>query len=140
MPKYFTPLRHAAVRLCRARDPPGALLVVVLTGWGGLPGFLVALWFATALVFILNPNATALALEDYGHMTGTAAAFLGAANALLAGLISPLVGVLGGDRYAMVYVMTGAAVAALLVLLLATPVFRRGIPRRVTGPSVEQID
>lgn len=137
--RHYTPyvmLRFASVALVLLT---GVLLLVVLTGWGGLPGFLAALWFATAVVFLLNPNATALALEDYGHMAGTAAAFLGAANAMIAGLVSPLVGVLGGDRYAMVSVMSGTALAAFLVLLLATPTFRRGMPRRVLGPEVEEV-
>lgn len=124
--KYYSPqslLRAASVALLLAT---GALLTVVVTGWGGLASFLVALWFSTAFVFFLHPNATALALEPYPQMAGTAAAFLGASSAMLAGLISPLVGILGGDRFAMVYVMAGAAVAAFTVLLVATPVFRRG--------------
>ena len=137
--KYYAPqamLRFASIALFVTT---GALLVVVLTGWGGLPAFLVALWFATAFVFLLHPNATALALEPYGTMAGTAAAFLGAASAMLAGLISPLVGILGGDRFAMAYVMFGAAVAALLVLLLGTSVFRRGTVTRLRL-HVEPVD
>ena len=137
--KYYSPqamLRFASIALFVTT---GILLTVVLTGWGGLPVFLVALWFATSFVFLLHPNATALALEPYGTMAGTAAAFLGAASAMLAGLISPLVGILGGDRFAMAYVMFGAAVAALLVLLLGTPVFRRGTVMRLRL-KVEPID
>jgi len=136
--KYYSPqalLRAASVALLVAT---GALLAVVATGWGGLGSFLVALWFSTSFVFFLHPNATALALEPYPQMAGTAAAFLGASSAMLAGLISPLVGLLGGDRFAMVYVMAGAAGAAFTVLLVATPVFRRG-----TGSGrlvVEQVD
>lgn len=129
--KHYPPeamLRFASSALLLAT---GTLLVVVVTGWGGLPAFLVALWFATSFVFVLHPNATALALEPYGSMAGTAAAFLGASSALLAGLISPLVGLLGGDRYAMVWVMFGAGLAAFTVLLAGTPVFRRGAARRL---------
>lgn len=137
--KYHAPqsiLRVASLALLVAT---GSLLLVVLTGWGGLGSFLVALWFSTALVFMLYPNATALALEPYGSMAGTAAAFLGAASAMLAGLISPLVGILGGDRFAMAYVMAGAALAAVTVLLVGTPVFRRG---GFAAPAivVEQVD
>jgi len=126
--KYHPPhliLRYASLALLVATS---SLLAIVFTGWGGLPAFLVALWFSTAIVFMLYPNATALMLEPYGSMAGTAAAFGGAASSMLAGLISPLVGVLGGDRFAMAGVMAGAAVTATLVLLLGTPVFRRGGP------------
>lgn len=135
--KYYSPqamLRAAASALMLAT---AVLLLVVITGWGGLPAFLVALWFATSIVFFLYPNATALALEPYGQMAGTAAAFLGASSAMLAGLISPLVGLLGGDRFAMAYVMAGSAFAAFLVLAVATPVFRRGGAGRIV---VEHLD
>lgn len=108
-----------------------SLFLVVLTGLGGLPAFLVALWFSTAIVFMLHPNATALAMEDYGRMAGTAAAMLGACSSLLAGLISPLVGALGGDRHAMAGVMAGSASLAVLVLLVGTPTFRRRRPLRL---------
>ncbi|MGI8700353.1 MAG: hypothetical protein ACR2JU_03955, partial [Nocardioidaceae bacterium] len=59
-------------------------------------------------------------------MAGTAAAFIGAMQAGLAGVISPLVGVLGGDARAMCLVMIASATAALLILATATPVYRVG--------------
>ena len=59
-------------------------------------------------------------------MAGTAAAFIGAMQAGIAGIVSPLVGVLGGDASAMALVMVGSTATALLVLALATPAYRRG--------------
>lgn len=102
------------------------LLVVALTGAGGLIGLLVALWLTLALQGLIPANASALALTRHGEMAGTAAAVIGAFQAGVAGLVSPLVGVLGGDEVAMSAVMLGAVVASLLVLGLATPAFRKG--------------
>jgi len=44
----------------------------------------------------------------------------------VAGAVSPLVGVLGGDARAMCLVMIASATAALLILATATPAYRRG--------------
>ncbi|MET4225176.1 multidrug effflux MFS transporter [Oerskovia enterophila] len=102
------------------------LLVVALTGAGGLIGLLAALWLTLALQGLIPANASALALTRHGERAGTAAAVIGAFQAGVAGLVSPLVGVLGGDEVAMSAVMLGAVVASLLVLGLATPAFRKG--------------
>nr|WP_168210120.1 multidrug effflux MFS transporter [Oerskovia sp. KBS0722] len=102
------------------------LFVVALTGAGGLIGLLAALWLTLALQGLIPANASALALTRHGERAGTAAAVIGAFQAGVAGLVSPLVGVLGGDAVAMSTVMLGAVVASLLVLGLATPAFRKG--------------
>ena len=41
-------------------------------------------------------------------------------------MVSPLVGVLGGDARAMCLVMVSSATAALLVLAVGTPAYHRG--------------
>lgn len=102
------------------------LLVVILTGAGGLIGLLAVLWIMLGLIQFLPPNASAIALSRHGAMAGTAAAFIGAMQAGVAGAVSPLVGVLGGDARAMGLVMVGSTATALLVLALATPAYRRG--------------
>ncbi|WP_435735427.1 multidrug effflux MFS transporter [Cellulosimicrobium sp. PMB13] len=102
------------------------LVVVAVSGAGGLGGILVALFLVLSLQGLIPANASALALSRHGEIAGTAAAVIGAFQSGVAGLVSPLVGVLGGDAVAMATVMLGAVVASLLVLGLATPAFRKG--------------
>ncbi|MBD3781023.1 MAG: multidrug effflux MFS transporter [Micrococcales bacterium] len=123
--------RYAPIQIIRAVLPvsltlTGVLLVLALTGAGGLPALLVALFLIMSLVNFTPPNASAIALSRHGERAGTAAAFIGSLQAGVAGAVSPLVGVLGEDTVAMASVMTGAAAGALLVLALATPAYRRG--------------
>src|SRR5450830_1864001 len=121
--------RYAPIRIIRVIVPVSlvlGLLAVGVTGAGGLPALLVVLWLALALVNITPPNASALALGRHGEMAGTAAAFIGGTQALVSGIVAPLVGVLGGTTLAMTGVMAGASLAALLVLALATPAYRSG--------------
>ncbi|WP_368498690.1 multidrug effflux MFS transporter [Herbiconiux sp. A18JL235] len=91
----------------------------------GLWGTLVPLWlfiFACGLTF---PCVQVLALNDHGHEAGTAASLLGAVNFGLAGLISPLVGVLGiGSAVPMAAVMAGTAVVSILSLWLVVRPWR----------------
>ena len=123
--------RVAPIRILRVALPllfavAVALVVVVLTGAGGLFGLLAVLWILLGLIQLILPNASAIALSRHGAMAGTAAAFIGAMQAGIAGIVSPLVGVLGGDASAMALVMVGSTATALLVLALATPAYRRG--------------
>ncbi|MCB7136452.1 multidrug effflux MFS transporter [Cellulosimicrobium marinum] len=123
--------RVAPVRLLRAALVlqgvfAVGLVVVAVTGAGGLVGLLVALFLTLSLQGLIPANASALALSRHGEIAGTAAAVIGAFQSGVAGVVSPLVGVLGGDAVAMATVMLGAVVASLLVLGLATPAFRRG--------------
>ncbi|MBC7550144.1 MAG: multidrug effflux MFS transporter, partial [Cellulomonas sp.] len=113
--------RVAPIRILRAALPllfavAVALVVVVLTGAGGLFGLLAILWILLGLIQLILPNASAIALSRHGAMAGTAAAFIGAMQAGIAGIVSPLVGVLGGDASAMALVMVGSTATALLVL------------------------
>ncbi|GII99576.1 DHA1 family bicyclomycin/chloramphenicol resistance-like MFS transporter [Sediminihabitans luteus] len=123
--------RVAPIRLLRAALVAQAgfavvLLVVALTGAGGLVGLLVALWLVLSMQGMIPANASALALSRHGEMAGTAAAVIGAFQSGVAGVVSPLVGVLGGDATAMATVMVGAVALSLVVLATATPAFRRG--------------
>jgi len=123
--------RVAPIRIVRVVLPVSlaltlGLLVLAITGAGGLPALLVMLWLILAMVNFAPPNASAIALSRHGEIAGTAAAFIGATGAAIGGVISPLSSLLGGDALAMAAVMVGAATAALLVLALATPAYRRG--------------
>jgi DHA1 family bicyclomycin/chloramphenicol resistance-like MFS transporter len=102
------------------------LLVVAVTELGGLIGLLVALWLVLAFQGLIPANASALAMSRHGEIAGTSAAMIGAIQSLLAGLVSPIVGLLGSDTVAMSSVMLGAGVAAFVVLASATPAYRKG--------------
>ena len=123
--------RVAPIRIIRVALPLSVafttgLLAIAITGWGGLAAILVALWLVLALVNLAPPNASALALSRHGEIAGTAAALIGAIGIGVSAAISPLSSLFGGDAVAMAGVMVGAAVAALLVLAIATPAYRRG--------------
>lgn len=124
--RRVSPLRILRVAQVLAVVMTGVLLVVTLTGAGGLWGLLVVLWLVLALVNFAPPNASALALGRHGAIAGTAAAFIGGCQAGLAGLVSNVSGLFGGGAVAMASVMAGASLLALAVLALATPAFRRG--------------
>jgi DHA1 family bicyclomycin/chloramphenicol resistance-like MFS transporter len=122
--------RVAPIRILRVVLPISVTLALVLlgialTGWGGLAALLVVLWMILFMVNFVPPNASALALTRHGAIAGTAAAVIGATQSGVAGVVSPLSGLLGGDAVAMAAVMLAAAVGALLVLAVGTPAYRR---------------
>lgn len=123
--RRFAPIRIVRVALPLSLVACVGLLTIALTGAGGLPLLLVGLWLVLAMVNLVPPNASALALSRHGEIAGTAAALIGAVQIGVSAAISPLSSLLGGDAVAMAGVMVGAQVAALLVLALATPAFRR---------------
>lgn len=121
----FAPIAIVRVALPLAVLVAGSLLVTATTGAGGVLGILVPLWLILFLIGFITANAAAIALTRHGERAGTAAAVIGAAQAGVAGLVSPLVGVLGGDAQAMALTMLGSILIATLVLALATPAYRR---------------
>ncbi|ACQ81025.1 drug resistance transporter, Bcr/CflA subfamily [Beutenbergia cavernae DSM 12333] len=123
--------RFAPIRIIRLALPASllacvALLVVALTGAGGIVGLVIPLWAVIAINGFVPPNASAIALSRHGERAGAAAATIGAVQAAVAATASPIVGVLGGDAVAMATVMVGSILLALVVLALATPAYRRG--------------
>lgn len=123
--RRVAPIRILRVALVATVVLTGALLVVALTGAGGLWALVVVLWLVLALVNFAPPNASAIALGRHGAIAGTSAAFIGALQAGTGGVVANLSGVLGGGAVAMAAVMAAAAVVALGVLAFATPAFRR---------------
>lgn len=95
-----------------------AVLIVVLDAAGaGLWGTLIPLWFFIAACGFSFPCVQVLALVNHGHEAGTAASVLGAVNFGMAGLISPVVGMLGiSSAVPMGSVMLGTAVVSILSL------------------------
>jgi DHA1 family bicyclomycin/chloramphenicol resistance-like MFS transporter len=124
--RKFPPVRllrtALLVQLCLAL----LLLVVVATGAGGVFGLVAALWLVLSAQGMVPANASVLALHNYGHMAGTAAAVIGALQSGVAGLVSPLVGILGGNSWSMAGVMIGSCALAVMVLALGTPAYRKG--------------
>lgn len=95
-----------------------AIAIGVLDATGaGLWGTIVPLFvFITACGFSF-PAVQILALASHGSEAGTAASLLGALNFGLAGLISPLIGLMGvGSALPMAIVMTAAAGIAIIGL------------------------
>lgn len=101
------------------------LLAAVASGAGGAFGLMAGLWLVLAAQGMIPANASVLALHNYGHVAGTAAAVIGALQSGVAGLVSPLVGLLGGDAIAMVSVMIGSCVLTVAVLAAGTPAYRK---------------
>jgi len=109
----------------------GVVFVGVSSGrLGGLPGFVVPVWFILAAMGLVIPNAPAVALSRHPDAAGTAAALLGAAQFGLGAAVAPLVGVLGNNEIALALVMTAGMVIALLALLAV------GVPAAETKDDV----
>lgn len=102
------------------------LLAAVATGTGGAFGLMAGLWLVLGAQGMIPANASVLAMHNYGHMAGTAAAVIGALQSGVAGLVSPLVGLLGGNALSMVTVMIGCCVLTATVLAVGTPAYRKG--------------
>jgi DHA1 family bicyclomycin/chloramphenicol resistance-like MFS transporter len=126
----FTLLSQANVRLL-ARVGPRRLLfaalavqvafgVVVLAAalLGSLAGLLVGLFLAVGAIGMIQPNATALALDRHPDRAGTAAALLGFAQSGAAAAAAPLSGIgAPGRGVPMAALMVGFAAAALATVL-----------------------
>nr|WP_325210718.1 multidrug effflux MFS transporter [Salinibacterium sp.] len=83
----------------------------------GLWGTLIPLWFYITACGFGFPAVQVLALAHHGKEAGTAASLLGALNFGTAGLISPLVGLMGvATATPMAIVMGGAAVLGVVIV------------------------
>lgn len=94
----------------------GAILLLDVSG-AGLWGTLIPLWFFILACGFAFPAVQVLALAHHGAEAGTAASLLGALNFGLAGVISPLIGLMGvGSAAPMAFVMALAAAVAIVAL------------------------
>jgi DHA1 family bicyclomycin/chloramphenicol resistance-like MFS transporter len=95
-----------------------AVAIMVLDSSGaGFWGTAIPLWIYILACGFSFPAVQVLALARHGAEAGTAASLLGALNFGLAGLISPLIGLLGvGSAVPMGFVMLLAAVVAITAL------------------------
>lgn len=104
-------------------------LIIVFDQLGlGILGTAIPLWFYIMSAGFMFPCVQVLALVNHGTQAGTAASLLGAVTFGMAGIISPVVGVLGIESATpMAGVM--ACCIALAVVFLWTVVRPRTVPR-----------
>jgi MFS transporter, DHA1 family, multidrug resistance protein len=117
--KHYTPMRILTVAIIVAFAAAVVLLGFVVTGVGGLLGFVIPLGVVLAAIGMSFPNAPAVALSRHGESAGTAAALLGAAQFGIGGMIAPVVGLLsnGTPVPLAAVIVTTTGLAALLTLL-----------------------
>ena len=116
--RRFSPVQVLAAAVVIAFLGALALLATATTGFGGLLGLMVPLWFIVACAGLTFPNAPAIALSRHGNEAGTAAAMLGAAQFVIGGTVAPLVGILENGTpapLAMIVVGTTGLAAALML-------------------------
>ncbi|WP_085371014.1 multidrug effflux MFS transporter [Leifsonia sp. NCR5] len=95
------------------------LIVILDQAHVGLWGTAIPLWFFIAACGFGFPCVQVLALNGHGHEAGTAASLLGALNFGIAGIVSPVVGILGvGSATPMGFVMAICAVVSIAALWL----------------------
>lgn len=106
-----------------------ALSVGVLDALGaGLWGLAIPLWFYIMATGFAFPAQQVLALSGHPERAGTAASVMGASSFGVAGLVTPLIGVLGVDSAVpMSAVMGGAALLSMSALWLV--VRPRSVPK-----------
>ena len=102
--RRLAPARVATIGLTTMTAGAIALLAGALLGLG-LPALIPALVVTIGSAGLIFPTVQVLALADHAGEAGTAAALIGAVNMGIAGLISPVVGVLGNTAIAMSAVM-----------------------------------
>ena len=93
--RWFTVRQVLSGAIVGAMVSSAVLLVVGLTGFGGLLGVLVPLAVLVATAGLALPNTPALALTRHGEAAGTAAAVLGCVQFGVGGVVAPLVGAFG---------------------------------------------
>jgi DHA1 family bicyclomycin/chloramphenicol resistance-like MFS transporter len=93
--KRFGPQWVLAVSTATMTASAAAIVALGGTGVGGIWGVIVPLWTFIASCGFGFPCVQVLALNGHGAEAGTAASLQGASNFAIAGLISPVVGLLG---------------------------------------------
>lgn len=115
--RVFAPRQVAGVGL--AIMLTGSLLLFVTDALElGLIGVLIPLFFVVASVGLIMPTVQITALANHGAEAGTAASLIGALNFGVAGIVSPIVGLLGVSVVSMATVMVGSLVVGNLIFWL----------------------
>lgn len=127
--RYFAPVRVLRLAILISIAVGTTLLIITLTGFGGLIGTAIPLAFMLMINNFVASNGGAIALSRHGERAGSAAAVMGAMQMGFSGIAASLVGVLAEhvpNSVAMAIIMLSAITGAFLLLLLATPVYRNG--------------
>jgi DHA1 family bicyclomycin/chloramphenicol resistance-like MFS transporter len=101
----------------------GTMLIAAATGFGGMWGVIVPLFFAVASLGFTFPNSTAAAMAPFGDRAGTASALMGTLQFGLAALCGALAGHLqqfGGAVPMAAVIFAGGLTANLLLRLLVS--------------------
>ena len=97
-----------------------AFLVAIAIGGVGIAGVEAPLLLLVSSLGLIIPNATALALADYAHAAGTAAALIGFVQFAVGAAVAPLAGIGGThDAVPMAVLVSGFGVAALGLVAMA---------------------
>jgi DHA1 family bicyclomycin/chloramphenicol resistance-like MFS transporter len=128
--RWFRVRTVLAGAIVGAMAASATLLVVGLSGAGGLLAVLVPLAFVVSLAGLALPNTPALALTRHGEAAGTAAAVLGCVQFGVGAVVAPVVGAFGSSTAApMGGVML--AVTTLAAVLMFGVVLRERVPSTV---------
>lgn len=94
------------------------LLICVLTGFGGLAGVFVSVFFYIAAQGFVFPNGSAIAMMRHGKIAGTASALLGTNQFLLASIAVTFLGFLDNPALPMAVVIAASGIAATVLNFL----------------------
>jgi DHA1 family bicyclomycin/chloramphenicol resistance-like MFS transporter len=125
--RWFTVRQVLGGAIVAATLAAAALLVVGLSGAGGLIAVLVPLAVLVSTAGLALPNVPALALTRHGEAAGTAAAVLGCVQFGVGAVVAPLVGAFGSTTAA-------PMAAAMLTVTTLAGVLMFGVVRRERHP------
>jgi MFS transporter, DHA1 family, multidrug resistance protein len=118
--RRFSPVQVLTAGIVIAFLSALALLATAVTGFGGLLGVMIPLWFVMSCAGLSFPNAPAIALSRHGEEAGTAAALLGATQFVIGGAVAPVVGALAnGTAVPMAAIVVGTTGTAATLILSA---------------------
>ena len=88
-------------------------MLVAVTGWGGIPGFVAPLVIAISALGLMLPNTSAMALAHFPTVAGSASALLGCIQFTCAAIAAALMGAIQTESTVPVALMiAGGAVLA----------------------------
>ncbi|MCE8036961.1 MULTISPECIES: multidrug effflux MFS transporter [unclassified Halomonas] len=90
--KSRTPLQNLYLGLAIQMVAASGLVMAVMTGMASLPVVVALVMLYSGMIGLISPNAMALLLDHFGHMSATATALMGAAKFGSAALAGVMVG------------------------------------------------
>lgn len=106
------------IRVGLAAMLAGSVATAAALVWGGPAAVIGTLFVTVASLGLVLPMASALALQSYGTLAGTASAGIGATRFVVGGVAAVLAGI-GGDPVVLGVVMVVCAAAAVLCFFFA---------------------